>query len=63
MKWGIINMEGLAVVPCMYDVVGAYHEGLCKVGLNGKYGYIDNDGREIISCQYEDCGDFSEGLA
>ncbi len=51
------------VVPCKYDDVEDFVEGLAAVKLDGKWGYIDTTGREVIPFKYDYAGDFSEGLA
>ena len=51
------------IVPCKYDAVYDYSEGLAAVELNGKWGYIDKTGKEVIPCQYDDTWGFEDGLA
>ncbi len=51
------------VVPCKYDSVGNFSEGLAAVNLDGKWGFIDKTGKEVIPCKYEHASGFSEGLA
>ena len=62
-KFGFIDQSGTEVVPCKYDDVDDFYEGLARVELNGKYGFIDQSGTEVIPCKYDDVVDFSEGLA
>lgn len=35
-KWGFINKEGKTVIPCQYDEVASFREGLVAVVKNGK---------------------------
>lgn len=51
------------IVPCKYDYVGNFYEGLAMVRLNGKSGFIDKTGKEVIPCKYNSASDFSDGLA
>ena len=51
------------IVPCKYDYVSDFSEGLAAVELDGKRGFIDKTGKEVISRKYDSVGDFSEGLA
>lgn len=72
-KWGFINTKGKEVIPCKYDNVRDFSEGLAVVNiggefgtslvLGGKYGYIDTTGKEVVPLRYDDANDFSEGLA
>ena len=50
-------------IPCQYDYVWPFSEGLARVSLNKKQGYIDKTGKLVIPCQYEGASDFSEGVA
>ena len=56
------------VVPCKYDDVRNFSEGLAAVCVGdpydgGKWGFIDKTGKEVIPCKYDDVRNFSEGLA
>ena len=68
-KWGFVDKNGVEVVPCKYDEVNDFHEGMAKVSLNGKFGYIDKSGKVIIPLKYDEISilatqnDFHEGLA
>lgn len=46
-----------------YKEFGSFHDGLARVGRNGKYGYMNIKGEEIIPCSYTDADDFSNGIA
>ena len=60
---GFTNKYGIEVVPCIYDNVSNFSEGLASVKKDGKWGFIDKNGKEIIPCIYYEVGGFSEGLA
>ena len=63
--YGFIDKQGkLYKLKKMYEVVGHFSEGLCKVFSNGKWGFISIQGKEIfpLNLDYEQVGDFSEGL-
>jgi len=68
-KWGFVDKNGVEVVPCKYDKVNDFHEGMAKVSLNGKFGYVDKSGKVIIPLKYDEISilatqnDFHEGLA
>lgn len=61
-RYGCINTEGNLVVPCRYEHIYDYSEGLAVVELNWKKGYIDTDGHEVTPVAYRDAQDFSNGL-
>ena len=48
-KYGLINARGEEVIPCKYDEVGLFSEGLAPVGLDRKYGYVDKNGNDTFS--------------
>ena len=56
-------------IPCQYDKVASFREGLVAVVKNGKSGYINTKGKEIVPFIYdkpedwEPLHDFHEGLA
>ncbi|MDR1170352.1 MAG: WG repeat-containing protein [Prevotellaceae bacterium] len=62
-KYSFIDTTGREVVPCKYDYVWHFNEGLAAVKLNGKYGYIDRTGKEVIPLKYDYAYSFDEGLA
>ncbi len=64
MKSGFIDKTGNLVIPCKWEVVGDFHEGLASVrNSNGNWGYIDKTGKLVIPCKWEVAYEFSEGLA
>ncbi len=64
-KYGFVDEAGREVVPCKYDNVGYFSEGLAAVWQGDKMGFIDKTGREVIPCKYEykEVYDFHGGLA
>ena len=58
-----MDSTGREVVPCIYDSVHNFHEGLAEVERNKKWGFVDNTGREVIPCQYVSTMHFQEGKA
>lgn len=62
-KYGLIDAKGKEIVPCKYDEIRSFCDGLARVKLNDKYGFIDRFGEEVIPCKYVDAEDFSDGLA
>lgn len=50
-------------IPCIYEAVGDFSEGLAIVKQNGKYGYIDKNAKLVIPCVYDHAYGFSENYA
>ena len=51
------------VIPCVYDTVDSFSEGLALVGQEGKCGFIDKTGAVVVPLKYDAAGSFSNGLA
>jgi hypothetical protein len=62
-KFGTINKEGKEVIPCKYEVLDFFIDGLACAKLNSKWGYVDSEGNESIPFIYEVGVRFNEGLA
>lgn len=62
-KWGFAKPDKTILIPCKYEEVGDFSEGLAKVMLNNKWGFVDKAGKEVIAPKYGQVGNFSEGLA
>jgi len=62
-KWGFIDETGKLIIPCKYDLVHGFVEGLAAVWLNGKGGFIDKTDNVVIPLKYGEISEFSEGLA
>ena len=61
--YGCIDKTGKEVIPCKYDEIGGFLEGLAYVHLDDKWGFIDKSGKEVIPCRYDGAYNFCEGLA
>ena len=44
-KWGFVDLTGKEVIPCRYNRVGRFSEGLAAVDAEGKWGFIDKGGK------------------
>jgi hypothetical protein len=63
-KEGYVDSTGTFIIPCNYDYVHAFDEGLAVVeDINNKQGYVDTTGTIVIPCSYDYAYSFSEGLA
>lgn len=57
-KYGFGDLKGNIVIPCKYELVHSFHEGLCVVSsyprggdlysIEKRFGYIDKNGVEVI---------------
>jgi hypothetical protein len=61
--WGFVDKIGNEIIPCKFDYVSSFREGLAIVEQNGKHGYINQKGIIVIPCIYKAAMPFSEGLA
>ncbi len=55
MKYGLVDISGREVVPCNYDDISGFSEGLAVVSFEGKDGFIDTAGRIVIPCNAGYC--------
>jgi serine/threonine protein kinase len=62
-KWGLIDINGVEISPCKYDVIDNFYDDLAMVQIRNKYGYIDKNGKEVIPLKFDDGLSFNEGLA
>lgn len=62
-KYGFLNTQGRIIIPCVYDEVKNYNDGLAWVCKDSKWGCIDILGNIVIPFVYSDCLDFKENLA
>ena len=62
-KWGFADREMNEIIPCRYDHVQTYENGMAAVKFNKRWGFVDENGKEIVPCKYTSVHNFSEGLA
>lgn len=72
-RWGVVNREGGWIIEPRFTYAEAFHEGLSKVYVGGKYegirlfggkcGYIDCDGEFVIQPQFDGAWAFKDGVA
>ena len=63
LRWGYVDSAGTAVVPALYQAVGAFNGGRGLVKKGDKFGYVGRDGKVAIEPRFEWACGFSEGLA
>ena len=63
-EWGFIDREtSKFVVPCEYEEVSSYCEGLAVVKKDGRYGVVNTDGELITPCVFDWISDYKNGFA
>lgn len=62
-KWGIVDETGTEIVPCQYDDIQEYCDGVAVVEKDGLEGVIDLEGNEILPCQYQYVDNYKNGWA
>lgn len=63
--YGYLNDEGKEVIPCTYDYLLSFSEGLVGGRKGNNWVYLDTYGKVVIDLQdrYTVCGDFKDGKA
>jgi hypothetical protein len=61
-KWGLLSMNGKALIPCAYDDIRPYTSDFAAVCKNGKWGFLNTYYKESIVPQYEDVSDHDGGV-
>jgi hypothetical protein len=62
-KWGFCDSTGATSIPCSYDWVEPFTEGIAAAGLKEKSGYISKSGKVAIPFEYDEAEPFRKGLA
>ena len=62
-KAGLVDGECNFVLPCQYEDVGHFGEGLVPAKTGGKWGFVSLDGEWIIPARFEEARTFSDGYA
>ncbi len=52
-KWGIINRNGIKVVPTKYDKIENYESAYARIRIRGLYGVRTLKGQEVVPMQFE----------
>ena len=53
-KWGYINTEGQIVIPCIYDNVEPFKNGVAVVCKDNLWGVINSSGKELVPLKFKD---------
>lgn len=46
-KFGTMDIHGNEIIPCKYDYIGNYHNGVAYSCLDNEYNYIDKEGKIV----------------
>ena len=61
-KMGLKHLNGKIVVPCKYDIVQNFSEGMAAVCEETLWGYVDSLGNNIIPCLYRSINYYDNGV-
>lgn len=61
--FGLLDSTGRQIVPCRYDDIDRFHDGMAEVVLGHKHGYINRQGRLVIPLLYVRANPFQNGEA
>lgn len=53
-RWGVVDTNGCQVVPCIYDMILPFHDGMAVVRKDSKRGLIDTKGCSVVPLEYDD---------
>ena len=63
-KYGVIDKQGNEVIPCKYNLIRDYSDGVAIVReQDDKFGVVDIQGNLIFQCKCDVMADFSDGVA
>lgn len=60
---GLIDWDGNAVIPAVYDDLSWDGSRYAYVDLNGRHGCLDRTGRMVVPLEYDGIGEFDKGFA
>ncbi len=61
--FGLLDSTGRQIVPCQYDDIDRFYEGMAEVVRDGKHGYVNQQGRLVIPLIYDRANPFQNGEA
>ncbi|MEM6316411.1 MAG: WG repeat-containing protein [Bacteroidota bacterium] len=64
-KYGYLNDEGKAIIPCEYDIISNFHQGWVAATRDNYWTYFNAQGDTVldIGTRYTFCGDFQDDVA
>lgn len=61
--WGFVDLNGNWILPCQYEEVHSFSEGLAAVRQGDQWGYMNLHGEWVIQPQFEEVGDFKHQIS
>ncbi|MBU0487017.1 MAG: WG repeat-containing protein [Bacteroidetes bacterium] len=62
-KYGFCDKQRKVLIPCVYDAIMEFSDGLVGAEIDGLWGFIGVSGDTVIPFLYEAVGSFHDGLA
>ncbi len=62
-KWGFMDSTGQIIIPCAFDWVESFSEGIASAGSNDRSGFIGKNGKIAIAFDFDEVEAFNKGLA
>ena len=62
-RWGFCDSTGAISIPCSFDWVEPFTEGVAAAGLKNKSGFISKSGKVVIPFEYDEAETFHKGVA
>ncbi|NME72368.1 WG repeat-containing protein [Flammeovirga aprica] len=62
-KYGLMDENGLIVIPLEYDLIDVPSEGKVSAKKNGKWGYLNLEGEIVIPFHFDEAQIFIDGYA
>lgn len=62
-KYGIINDNGVEVLPCIYDEIDTFSCGLARFKVGNKWGFLNYLGEEFISPRFDFASPFDNNVS
>lgn len=59
-KWGIIDNRGHLIIPCIYDGIFHFQNGLAVARKNDKYGVVNSKGSVLVPFEFDACQHFRD---
>jgi len=61
-KYGFINLNNDVIIPCSYDQVHNFKDGIAAICSNSKWSFVNEKGL-FIACDFDDILDFNNNFA
>jgi hypothetical protein len=62
-KYGYISHNGRVIIPCDFNDIGEFRQGVARVREDNLYGFIDLTGKILAPILFDEANDYHEGFA